>query len=62
METTLHNEIKMVLDSYMRDPADSPYQRGYLSAYLDLNNNLRAVNLNTVEEDLLRAQCKEPSQ
>jgi hypothetical protein len=62
METTLRNEIKMVLDSYIRDPADSPYQRGYLSAYLDLNNNLRVINLNTEEEDLLRAQCKEPSQ
>lgn len=61
MEETLHDEIKMVLDSYMLDPADSPYQRGYLAAFLDLNNNLRVVNLNAVKEALLRAQCKEPN-
>jgi hypothetical protein len=62
MEETLRNEIKMVLDSYMGDPADSPYQRGYLSAYLDLNNNLGIINLDPAEEDLLRAQCREPRQ
>ncbi len=63
MEETLHDEIKMVLDSYMQDPADSPYQRGYLAAFLDLNNNLANItNLNAVEEALLLAQCREPSQ
>lgn len=56
----LHDEIEMVLDSYMRDPADSPYQRGYLAAFLDLNRNLNVVDLNAVEEALLLAQCKEP--
>ena len=63
MEETLHDEIKMVLDSYIQDPADSPYQRGYLAAFLDLNNNLANItDLNAVKEALLRAQCEEPSQ
>lgn len=61
MEERLHEEIKMVLDSYMRDPADTPYQRGYLAAVLDLNKNLNVVDLNDIKEALLRAQCREPS-
>jgi len=60
MEDLLRNEIEMVLSSYMSDPADTPYQRGYLAAFLDLNKNLNVVDLNDIKEALLRAQCVEP--
>ena len=62
MEETLHDEIKMVLDSYIQDPADSPYQRGYLAAFLNINDNLGVVSLSAEEKEALYAQCKEPSQ
>ena len=62
MEETLHDEIKMILDSYIRDPADSPYQRGYLAAILNLNYNVGAISLSAKEEETLHAQCREPSE
>ncbi len=58
MEEILHDEIKMVLDSYIQDPADSPFQRGYLAAFLNLNENLGVVSLSAEEEETLYDQCK----
>lgn len=58
MEEILHDEIKMVFDSYIQDPADSPFQRGYLAAFLNINDSLGVVNLSAETKKILNAQYK----
>lgn len=56
-ETPLDKYIAQAVVGFLRDPADSPYQRGYLAALLDMRSIFCPhVQLGITEEKALANQ------
>lgn len=55
MEGDLHTYLVTVLSSFKDDPADNSFQRGYLSALLELAKEVQPATFNMYQE--LETQC-----